>query len=192
MPKQGLLAATLVLALLTGGVWYSNREETRKEHALPAVPTNRLLAIPLDELRAITVDRGPDHVRVTLQDDGSYTITEPSKLGVDVEAAVKLFQQVSILDPDRVIIDRPTEAKTSDGKPVDLSQFGLAPPRVTITAVRKKGPPTVLLLGEVSPTGATTYAKLDGDPRIVTLAQSAVASLELGRSTMSATCLTSR
>ena len=158
MQARGLLVATVALALLAAGVWFSNREEARKAEAPKADAPPKVLSIPLAELREVIVDGGADradHVRVERREDATYGVLEPAQMAADTEAATALFLQFSALEAERVVAERAS----------NLAQYGLEPARVVITALRKKGPPTKVLLGEMSPTGTSTYAKVEGDAR---------------------------
>ena len=55
-------------------------------------------------------------------------------------------------------------------KAADLGQFGLASPAVEITIGLKDGKSRKLLIGDDSPAGGGSFAKLDGDARVFTIA----------------------
>jgi Domain of unknown function (DUF4340) len=119
-------------------------------------------------LSEVIVDRGTEHVRVERRADASYGVLEPVKVAADTEVATGLFLQFSALEAERMV----------DEKAANVAQYGLEPARVVITAVRKKGPPVKILLGEMSPTGMSTYAKVEGDAKVFTFSQMVASGFE--------------
>ena len=56
-----------------------------------------------------------------------------------------------------------------EAKAADLKPYGLADPSLDVQINRKDGKTDELLLGDDTPTGSGVYAKLAGDPRVVTV-----------------------
>jgi hypothetical protein len=54
----------------------------------------------------------------------------------------------------------------------DLNAYGLAPALIGVSFTTKDGKTSKLLIGENTPEGSAVYAKLDGDPRLFTMASS--------------------
>jgi Domain of unknown function (DUF4340) len=67
---------------------------------------------------------------------------------------------VSSLNSDRLV----------DEKAADLSQFGLAQPDLELDITEKDNKSQKLLIGDNTPTGSAAFAKLEGDPRVFTIA----------------------
>ena len=65
---------------------------------------------------------------------------------------------------------RLTSGRLVEEKAADLGQFGLAAPALEVIIERKDGKTQKLLIGDDSPAGGGSFAKLDGDPRIFTIA----------------------
>ena len=65
-----------------------------------------------------------------------------------------------------------------DANVTDLKSYGLQPPQLEVDVAAKDGKVTKLLLGEKTPTETAVYAKLDGDPRLFTVAASHLASFD--------------
>ena len=59
-----------------------------------------------------------------------------------------------------------------DPNVTDLASYGLEPPQVAVTFKLAGGASRTLRIGEDTPAGSNTYAKVDGDPRLFTIASS--------------------
>src|SRR4029077_6952735 len=57
-----------------------------------------------------------------------------------------------------------------EDKAADVSQYGLAQPALELDVTSKDGQPQKLFLGDDTPAGSAVFAKLDGDPRVFTIA----------------------
>jgi hypothetical protein len=57
-----------------------------------------------------------------------------------------------------------------DDKPADLGQYGLAQPSLRVDINTRDTKPQTLLLGDATPAGSAVFAKLEGDPRVFTIA----------------------
>ncbi|HTO22506.1 MAG TPA: DUF4340 domain-containing protein [Spirochaetia bacterium] len=83
--------------------------------------------------------------------------TEPAlAVALDDTSIDNLLDDFAGLSAQRVI----------EEKPVDLAQFGLAPPRATATATWEDGTSHTLLLGDKAPSGSSYYIQVKGDPRV--------------------------
>src|SRR6202040_3822058 len=71
-----------------------------------------------------------------------------------------LLSSVSSLNSDRLVED----------KAADLGQYGLTQPSLELDVTTKDTKPQKLLLGDETPAGSAVFAKLDGDPRVFTIA----------------------
>ena len=71
-----------------------------------------------------------------------------------------MVSALAALDAQRVV----------DDKASDLNPYGLAQPSVAIDVTETNHRAQKLLLGDETPTGDAAYAKLEGDPRVFTLA----------------------
>jgi hypothetical protein len=94
------------------------------------------------------------------REGGKWRMTEPKPLAADQDAVSALTTNLVALNADKVI-----EEKADDLKP-----YGLADPTLTVQIKRKDGKTDEVLFGDDTPTGSGSYAKLAGDPRVVTVA----------------------
>jgi hypothetical protein len=161
MQGRGLTITAVVLAILAGLLWWSNREKA-KEASKPAVDVNpRILALTQPDIQKIELKKrdGQDTV-IQKNGSGKWEMTAPEAYGVDQEAAGSLVSSATTVASDRLVDDKPT----------DLKQFGLDNPAIEADITLKNGKTSKLLIGEDVVGGSSTYAKLAGDPKIYTIA----------------------
>src|SRR5579871_5502699 len=157
-----LLIAAILLAGLAGGLWWSNKTEKDKEGKPAAGAAPKILTLPEADIRQIEIKhRNGEDTVVKKSDAGAWAITAPKTLPVDQTAVSAITTAANTgLPSERVVDDNAT----------DLSSYGLAPPVVETTFTTKDGKTTKVLFGEETPAGGQVYAKLDGDPRLFTVA----------------------
>jgi hypothetical protein len=159
MRMRGLWMAVVLLALLAGGLWWSNRsEEARAKKAGPQ-PAAKIIDIPMEQMQKVEIRRAGGETTVLEMKSGKWTITAPRPLAADVEASSSVVSSAATLSADRVV-----EEKASD-----LSLYGLAKPGVELAITKKDGKTLHLLLGDDTPSGNDSYASLQGDPRVFTI-----------------------
>ena len=160
MPNRGLLVAAALLALLAGGIYWSNQEEAKKAGAPSADGPPKLLEIPEDQFVKITIKRRDGSGAIVERQPAGWKLVSPQALPIDGLAVQSLVTALALVASERVI----------DEKPADLMQYGFASPSLEIVISRKDGKQHKLLLGEDSPLGTSVYAQVAGDPRLYTLA----------------------
>lgn len=160
MQTKGLLVAAVVLALLAGGVWYSNKVERDKEGKPDPDSPPKIVEIPADQIQQIDIDRLGETTSITRSDEGKYELVAPRALNADQDAASSLATTLGSLASDRVV----------EEKAEDLSAYGLDRPQITVAVKKKDGGVVKLLIGDETPTGSYAFCKLEDDPRVFTLA----------------------
>ena len=161
MKPRGLLAAVIVLAALGGVLYWSNRKQ-KAEAAKPATDTTtKILTIPEDQIKEVTLKKtGAETTVLQKGADGKWQITAPKPQRADQDTAKSLVSSLATLNADKVVEDKAT----------DLSPYGLNAPTLDVTVTKKDGKSQDLLVGDDTPTGGGTYAKLAGDPHVYTIA----------------------
>ena len=160
MKPKGLLIAVVLLAVLGGLVWWSNRKEAAKASKGTDTNTTKILTIPEDQFQEIRIKKLTNEVINLSKETGKWRLTEPKPLAADQDAVSSVVTNLSSLNADKVI-----EEKADDLKP-----YGLADPTMTITVKRKDGKTDEVLIGDDTPNGSGSYAKLPKDPRVFTIA----------------------
>src|SRR5713226_8296172 len=120
MKSSGLLIAAVVLAALTGVLYWSNHHPPSENTAKASLDTPpKILSLKLEDISKIEIrKKGREELDLAKGDAGKWQITAPKPLSADQEAVSSLLATVSSLNADRLVHD-----KTSD-----LSPFGLAQP----------------------------------------------------------------
>jgi len=160
MKSRGLVAASALLAVVSGALWWSNRREARASKAASETKATKLFTAAEDQIEEIEIHkRGSDTIDLR-RNAGRWQITAPRELAADQDAVSTLLASFSSLNADHVIEDHPTS----------VEQFGLAEPSMKLTLVDKNKQKRELLLGDMTPAGSAAYMQVSGDPRVLTIA----------------------
>ena len=117
MKPKGLLVAVVLLAVLGGAIWYSNKKQAQKEKA-PADTGTKIVSIPEDQYREIRIQKAGAEPVVLSRDKVKWALTAPQPLPADPDACTSLIAALSSLSADKTIEDNAT----------DLAGYGLASP----------------------------------------------------------------
>jgi Domain of unknown function (DUF4340) len=158
MKLRGLIIAIVVLAGLTGALYWSNRQKPAETASADAP---KILSLKQDEISRIGLKKkGGDELVLAKDGSGKWQITAPQPLNVEQSTVSPMLSSLSTLTSERLV-----EEKASD-----LGQYGLSDPALTASVTEKNNKTHALLLGDQTPAGNAIYAKLDGDPRVFTIA----------------------
>jgi hypothetical protein len=162
MKNTGLMIAAVVLAALSGVLYWSNRHPASESTAKASIDTPpKILALKQDEISKLEIKKkGGEALDLAKGGSGKWEITAPKPLGADQEAVSSLLSSVSSLNSERLVEDKAS----------DLTQYGLVQPSLELDITTKDAKPQKLLLGDDAPVGNATFAKLENDPRVFTIA----------------------
>ena len=158
MKPKGLSIAVVLLAVLGGLIWWSNKKQDAASKT-PATTETKIVTIPEDQFQEIRIQRGDGETVDLRRDNGKWRLTAPKPLPADADAAGSLVTALTSVTAD----------KTIEEKAADLSSYGLSRPTLDIVVTRKDGKTDELLVGDDTPTSSGSYAKLAGDPRVFTV-----------------------
>ena len=167
MKPKGLLVAVVLLAVLGGAIWYSNKKQAQKEKA-PSDTSPKIVSIPEDRFREIHLLKAGAEPIVLSRDSGKWAMTAPQPLPADPDASASLVSALSAVSADKTIDDNPT----------DLASYGLANPALQAQVFEKGGKQVDLAIGDDTPTNSGAYAKVSGDRRVYTVASYVKTSLD--------------
>lgn len=169
MKLRGLLVAAALLAVL-GGAGYWSEKKKKAEESKPAADTSpKILSIPEDQFKQIRLNKKGGAVTVLAKADaGKWQILEPEPLPADQDAVNSIVSSLASLSSDKVVEDKAS----------DVASYGLNAPSEEVVIQKKDGSTQKLLLGDDAPTGSSTYAKLENDPRVFTVYSSVKSSLD--------------
>lgn len=169
MKSRGLIVATAILAALTGALYWSNRHKPAETTDASADVPPKILTLKEDDIAKIDLKKkGADELVLARNSSGKWQMTTPQTLGVEQPVVSGMVATLSSLSADRLV-----EEKASN-----FSQYGLAEPALEADLTAKDNKAYKLLIGDNTPTGSAVYAKLDGDPRVFTIASYARSSID--------------
>src|SRR5258707_6623065 len=143
MKNSGLLIASVVLAALTGALYWSNRHPAPENTAKASIDTPpKILTLKQEDISKIEIKKkGGEELDLAKGNAGKWQITAPKPLGADQDAASSVLSTVSSLNADRLVEDKAS----------DLSQYGLAQPALELDVTSKDGKLQKLFLGDDTP-----------------------------------------
>ena len=168
MQFRGLLIAAAALALLGGLVWWSNKAEATKETAADPNAPPKIIEIPAEKIQKVNITKDGETTTLERLADNRYRLSAPQELSADQDAASGVFTSLTSFVADRLV----------EEKGGDLSAYGLNKPTLTVAIIQKDGKLVKLFVGDDTPTSGSAFAKLEGDPRIFTIASHNKASID--------------
>ncbi|HEV2990801.1 MAG TPA: DUF4340 domain-containing protein, partial [Candidatus Angelobacter sp.] len=163
--------ALLILAALTGALYWSNHSSSAKTPEPASTPSPKILALSQDDILKLEIKKkGGDGVSLAKESSGNWRITAPKELGADSNAVSSMVSALSPLTADRVI----------EEKAGDLQPYGLAQPAVELVVTTKNNQSQRLLIGDDTPSHNGTYAAVAGQPQVFTIAGFTKSSLDKG------------
>ncbi len=168
MKPRNLLIAAVVLAALSGFVWYSKRHPPSPGGTAASPTPPKLVDIPEKDIQSIDLKKkGGVDVRL-VREGGKWNITQPQQWKADPDAATSLLSSLSPVSADSVVED-----KTSDP-----AKYGLNAPSLTVTVHKSNGKSDRIIFGDDVPAGSLVYAQANSDPKVYAVASSVKTSLD--------------
>src|SRR5690348_12088368 len=170
MKGKGLLAAAIVLAALSGTLYWSNHRKPSTSGVTSAAESSpKVLDIkPADVVGIKITKKVGQELALSKNASGKWQIAAPKTLAADQEAVSSLLSSLSPLNSDRLLEEKAT----------DLNAYGLAKPAAEISVTEKNNKSEDLLLGDDTPTSSGAYAAVKGDPRVFVIASYNKSSLD--------------
>ncbi len=160
MQLRNLIIATVILAALMGGLYWSEHHTPAADSKASASTSPAILKLDENSISKLELKSKNAEPIVLVKNGSGWQITEPKPLAADQSAVSGVLSSISALDSERVVED----------KAPDLKPFGLADPAVEIDVTEKNNQTRHLLVGDDTPAGSAVYAMVSGDPRIFTMA----------------------
>jgi len=159
MKNRGLLLSAVVLAALGGLLYWSNHHKPTETVQAAVDTPPKILSLNDSDVNRVELKKKDGADLVLQKQDGKWQITSPQKLRADDSAVSGMISSLSSLSSDRLVED----------KADNVGQFGLQSPALEVD-VSAKNDTHKLLIGDDTPTGSGSYAKLENDPRVFTIA----------------------
>ena len=170
MGTKKLLVAAIVLAALSGILWWSNKHPDWGQDKKPEAATPVLVNVSDVALDSIDIQKR-DGSKVSLERKaGKWSITAPAAYPADQEAVTSIASALAPANADSVVDDKPT----------DVAKYGLNNPTVTVTVHEKGGRSDQLLFGDDIPAVSTVYLRVAGNPKVYAVASSLKTTFDKG------------
>lgn len=158
--RSPFLKTVVVVGVAAALGAYAYFVESKKEDKPEKVKEK---VVSFDKARAKEVTLAPaggETVRV-VKEGGGWTLQSPTAAAADANEVDALLGSLQNVEAEEVVSEQPAR----------LADFGLDPPKNTVT-VRLEGnaPPLTLLLGDKTPDSSGVYAKTPDRPRVFTVA----------------------
>ncbi len=170
MKPRNVLVAAILLAALSGLVWWAKRHPQATGSAANTPPSPKVADISQASVQQIDLKK-KDGSTITLdRKGGKWTITAPEPLAADQDAVSTVVSSLNPVTADSVVEDKPAE----------LSKYGLTSPTLTVTVKEKNGKTDQLVFGDDVPAGSLVYARSSSSPKVYTVSSSVKSSFEKG------------
>jgi hypothetical protein len=167
MKPRSLVAAAVLLAALSAGVWWA-KKHPQSASSTTASNTVKLVNIPADQLQQIDIKKN-DGTGIDLKrTNGKWQIIAPATVSADQDAVSGLTSALAPLNADSVVAENGSAG----------SQYGLNNPSLTVTLNLKNGKKDTVKFGDDAPAGSLVYAKADSDPKIYAVSSSVKSSFD--------------
>lgn len=168
MRERNLLVAAVILAALSGVVWWAKRHPEAAATTTPASLTPKLADISAANVQEIDLDKKGAPALTLQRQDGKWAITSPESLPADQDAVNSIASSFNPLTADNVVED----------KAADLSKYGLTTPSLTVTVHEKNGKSDSIYFGDDVPAGSLVYARSGSNPKVYAVSSSTKSSLD--------------
>ncbi len=161
MKSYGLLIAALVLAALSGTLYWSNHRKPAEDAVkVSADAPPKILTLTEADIAKVDIKKkGGDEVDLAKNNAGKWEITAPKAFRADQSEVSSMISTLSSLSSERLI----------EEKAGSLDEYGLAQPAVEVDVTEKNNKTHKVLIGDNTPAGNAVYAALGGDPRVFTV-----------------------
>jgi hypothetical protein len=170
MKMNSLLVAAIVLAALSGVLYWSNHKKpTESAVKVSADTPPKILTLKQADIAKVDIKKkSGDEVVLSKNETDKWEIVAAKPLRADQNEVSSMLSTLSSLSSERLI-----EEKVSN-----LADYGLAQPAVEVDVTEKDNKTQRLLIGDNTPAGNAAYVALAGDPRVFTLANYSKTSLD--------------
>ena len=168
MKPRNLIVAAVLLAALSGAVWWANKHPQSGTSGTTADKTVKLVNIPADQVQAIAIKKKDGSAIDLKRVNGTWKMVAPDPFGADQDAVSSILSSLAPLSADSVIADTSAEA----------AQYGLTNPSLSVSLSRKDGKTDRIIFGDDAPAGSLVYAQHESDPKIYAVASSVKTSFD--------------
>jgi Domain of unknown function (DUF4340) len=168
MKPRNLLIAAILLAALSGFVWWSKRHPEAAQSASSTPPNPKLVDIPEAQIQSIDLKKKDGSLLAIERKGDKWAITQPQSYSTDQDAVNSLASSLSPVSADNVVEDKAT----------DFAKYGLTTPSLSVVVHQKNGKTSDIIFGDDVPAGSLVYARLGTDPKVYAVSSSVKTSLD--------------
>jgi hypothetical protein len=170
MKMNNLLIAAIVLAALSGVLYWSNHRKPAVSSVKVSADTPpKILTLAQADIAKVNIKKkSGDEIELAKNDAGKWQIVGAKPLRADQNEVSSMLSTLSSLSSERLI----------EEKAGNLADYGLAQPAVEVDVTERDNKTQKLLIGDNTPAGNAVYVALAGDPRVFTLATYSKTSLD--------------
>jgi hypothetical protein len=160
MRFRGLIAAAVVLVALAVGLYFSNKQKAAEAAKPPADASPKVLSLKDGDITRVAVKKkGGAETVLERNGLGKWVMVSP-EYPADQDTVNQLVTAAANISSDRVVEDKDSDPKA----------YGFNDPALSVDITTKGGKVNKLRLGDDTPTNSGSYATVDGDPRVFTVA----------------------
>jgi len=159
MKSKGLVTASVLLLVLSGIIWWSNKKAATADKTPAENATVKLLNITEDQIQNIEIKKRTGETVQLQRNDSKWQISAPEPLRADPDAVSSMLSTLSSLSSERTVEEKATS----------LDQYGLTQPAIELSTTDRNKKTAKLLIGDDTPAGTAVYAAIPGDPRVFAL-----------------------
>lgn len=154
---RGLTTTLLLLVALAALGGYIFFYEAGREPADPTAKPRAFDQLASDGIQEIQITNADGQTSRAQLENGTWQLVEPVKANADGGVVGTVTSNLSTLEVQRVVEEKPT----------DLKQYGLEPPRIDVGfRLRDQKELQHLLVGDKTATGGDVYAKRLNEPQV--------------------------
>ncbi|MBV8070048.1 MAG: DUF4340 domain-containing protein [Acidobacteriaceae bacterium] len=168
MKSRNLLIAAVLLAALSGAVWWAKKHPEASSTGTATNSSPKLLDITDAQLQSIDLTKRNGDTIALQRQNGKWVITSPQQLPADQDAMTSMASALNPLTADSVVEDKAT----------NMSTYGLSSPSVTVRVHEKNGKSDTLAFGDDVPAGSLVYARLNNGAKVYAVSSSAKTSFD--------------
>src|SRR3954463_7627009 len=168
MKPRNLLVAAVLLAALSGVVWWSKRHPEAAQSTTATPPNPKLVDIPEAQIQSINLKKKDGSLLAVERKADKWAITQPQPYPTDQDAANSLASSLSPVSADNLVEDKVT----------DFIKYGLTTPSLSVAVHQKNGKTSDIVFGDDVPAGSLVYARVGSDPKVYAVSSSVKTSLD--------------
>jgi len=169
MKPRNLLVAAVLLAALSGAVWWAKRHPQSSGTA-NTPPAPKVADISDAAVQQIELKKKDGSIIVLDRKSGKWIITAPETLSADQDAVATIVSSLNPVTADSIVEDKPS----------DLGKYGLTNPSLTVTVKEKTGKTDRFVFGDDVPAGSLVYARSNSRPAVYSVSSSVKSSFDKG------------